>query len=71
MAEPESANLLLQHLLSTTFSGAEYDSLFKSVVDAVQKGGEANASAGRMTRVEAASRMYVMMSSSNLLRNPR
>lgn len=56
-AEPESAHLLLQHVLSTTFTGEEYDSAFKSVLEAVQKGGEANATAGRMTRVEAASRM--------------
>lgn len=57
--ESESAHLLLQHLVASTFEGEEFEELERKIVDAVQKGAEANAASGRMTRVDAACRMCV------------
>lgn len=53
--------MLLLHLLSATFTGSEFDALYRNIIETVQKGGEANASAGRYTRVEAACRMCVIL----------
>jgi len=59
--EPESAHLLLQYLLSSNYdiSTAEYQDLARGVIEGLKKGGQAAASAGRLTRVEAACRMSV------------
>ncbi|WWC57567.1 uncharacterized protein I303_100099 [Kwoniella dejecticola CBS 10117] len=55
-SDVESSHLLLQYTLSSTFdnSSPEYSTLVKSVVESVQKGGEAS---GKQSRVDVASRI--------------
>ena len=59
MVDAEPVHALLQHMLVENFdsSSEEYATLVKSVVEAIKAGASAAASAGRTSRVEAASRM--------------
>jgi hypothetical protein len=59
MIDAEPVHALLQHMLAENFDSTseEYATLVKSVVEAIKAGASAAASAGRTSRVEAASRM--------------
>jgi len=59
MKDAEPVHALLQHMLADNFdsSSEEYATLVKSVVEAIMAGASAASSAGRTSRVEAASRM--------------
>lgn len=58
-AEAEASNLLLQHVLASTFDtkGADYAELEKSLIKATGAGGKAAVEAGKTAKVEAAERM--------------
>jgi hypothetical protein len=61
--DAEATHLLIQYLLADNFetTSTEYATLVKTVIQDIKVGAGKAAAAGRTSRVEAASRMYVFV----------
>lgn len=65
--DAEATHLLIQYLLADNFetTSTEYATLVKTVIQDIKVGAGKAAAAGRTSRVEAASRMYVLVYNQN------